>query len=176
VAGVIEFLSMAAERTFGYERSDAVGKELAELIIPPALRQRHREGLRRLAEGGSSEILGKRLELTGMRADGTQFPVELTVTGVELPGRQAMFTGFVRDITDRKRAEEASRRLGDIVESSDDSIISTSLDGTILSWNPGGRAPVWVQGRGDRRAKRLAPDAARPARRASRNLAPAGPR
>ena len=137
VAGVIEFLSMAAERTFGYERSDAVGKELAELIIPPALRQRHREGLRRLAEGGSSEILGKRLELTGMRADGTQFPVELTVTGVELPGRQAMFTGFVRDITDRKRAEEASRRLGDIVESSDDSIISTSLDGTILSWNPG---------------------------------------
>src|SRR6266508_2772323 len=59
---------------------------------------------------------------TGMLADGSEFPVEFTVTGVELPGRRAMFTGFVRDITDRKRAEEASRRLGDIVESSDDSI------------------------------------------------------
>ena len=79
-----------------------------------------------------------------MRADGSEFPVEFTVTGVELPGRRAMFTGFVRDITDRKRAEEASRRLGDIVESSDDSIISTSLEGTILSWNPVGRTPVWL--------------------------------
>ncbi|HEY3211005.1 MAG TPA: EAL domain-containing protein [Actinomycetota bacterium] len=133
---VIEF-NTAAERTFGYERREAVGKELAELIIPPSLRQRHREGLRRLADGGHSEILGKRLELTGMRADGSEFPVELTVVGVELPGRPLMFTGFVRDITDRRLAEEASRRLGDIVESSDDSIISTSLDGTILSWNPG---------------------------------------
>jgi diguanylate cyclase (GGDEF)-like protein/PAS domain S-box-containing protein len=133
---VIEF-NTAAERTFGYERSDVVGKELADLIIPPSLRARHREGLQRLADGGHSEILGKRLELTGMRVDGSEFPVELTVTGVELPGRPPMFTGFIRDITDRRRADEASRRLGDIVESSDDSIISTSLDGTILSWNPG---------------------------------------
>jgi diguanylate cyclase (GGDEF)-like protein/PAS domain S-box-containing protein len=133
---VIEF-NTAAERTFGYERNDAIGRELAELIIPPSLRARHREGLKRLAEGGHSEILGKRLELTGMRADGSEFPVELTVTGVELPGRPLMFTGFVRDITDRRHAEEASRRWGDIVESTDDSIISTSLDGTILSWNPG---------------------------------------
>ncbi|HEV8421212.1 MAG TPA: EAL domain-containing protein [Actinomycetota bacterium] len=133
---VLEF-NTAAESTFGYERSEAIGKELADLIIPPSLRARHREGLRRLAEGGRSEILGKRLELTGMRADGSEFPVELTVTGVELPGRPPMFTGFVRDITDRRHAEEASRRLGDIVESTDDSIISTSLDGTILSWNPG---------------------------------------
>src|SRR6266545_3522441 len=83
---VVEF-NTAAERTFGYERRDAVGKELAELIIPPALQQRHREGLRRLQDGGTSEILGKRLELSGMRADGSEFPVELTVTGVELPGR-----------------------------------------------------------------------------------------
>jgi diguanylate cyclase (GGDEF)-like protein/PAS domain S-box-containing protein len=134
---IMEF-NTAAERTFGYERNDAIGQELAELIIPPSLRERHREGLRRLAEGGGqSSILGKRLELTGMRADGSEFPVEITVTGVELPGRPAMFTGFVRDITERKRAEEANRRLGDIVESSDDSIISCSIDGTILSWNTG---------------------------------------
>jgi diguanylate cyclase (GGDEF)-like protein/PAS domain S-box-containing protein len=133
---IIEF-NTAAERTFGYERSDVVGKELADVIIPPSMRARHREGLKRLQAGGQSEILGKRLELTGMRADGSEFPVELTVTGVELPGRPPMFTGFIRDITDRRQAEEASRRLGDIVDSTDDSIISMSLDGTILSWNPG---------------------------------------
>jgi diguanylate cyclase (GGDEF)-like protein/PAS domain S-box-containing protein len=133
---IIEF-NTAAERTFGYERSGVVGKELADVIIPPSMRARHREGLKRLRAGGQSEILGKRLELTGMRADGSEFPVELTVTGVELPGRPPMFTGFVRDITDRRQAEEASRRLGDIVDSTDDSIISMSLDGTILSWNPG---------------------------------------
>lgn len=133
---IVEF-NPAAERTFGYERSDAVGKELVELIIPPSMRQRHREGLKRLAETGETEILGKRLELTGMRSDGSEFPVELTVIAVEVPGRPALFTGFIRDITDRRRAEEARRRLADIVESSDDSIVSTSLDGTILSWNPG---------------------------------------
>jgi diguanylate cyclase (GGDEF)-like protein/PAS domain S-box-containing protein len=133
---VIEF-NTAAERTFGYERSEAIGKELADLIIPPSMRARHRQGLRRLKETGQSAILGKRLELTGMRADGSEFPVELTVTGVELPGRPPMFTGFVRDITDRRQAEEASRRLGDIVESSDDSIMSMALDGTIRSWNRG---------------------------------------
>ena len=133
---VVEF-NPAAERAFGYERSDAVGRELAELIIPPSLRERHREGLRRVAESGETEILGKRLELTGMRADSTEFPVELTVTRVDLPGRRPMFTGFIRDITDRSGAEEARRRLAEIVESSDDSIVSISLDGTILSWNPG---------------------------------------
>jgi diguanylate cyclase (GGDEF)-like protein/PAS domain S-box-containing protein len=133
---ILEF-NTAAEQMFGYERNDVIGKELAELIIPPVLRDRHRAALRRLANSGHSEILGKRLEFSGMRADGSEFPVELTVTGVELPGRPPMFTGFVRDITDRRRAEEAGRRLGEIVESSDDSIISASLDGTILSWNPG---------------------------------------
>jgi diguanylate cyclase (GGDEF)-like protein/PAS domain S-box-containing protein len=102
---IMEF-NTAAERTFGYQRNEVIGVELAEIIIPPSLRERHREGLRRLAEGGKSEILGKRLELSAMRADGSEFPVELTVTGVELPGRPPMYTGFVRDITDRRRAEE----------------------------------------------------------------------
>jgi PAS domain S-box-containing protein len=116
---VVEF-NPAAERTFGYRRVQAIGREMAELIIPPALRARHRDGFSRLLTTGQPRIVDRRLELTGMRADGSEFPVELTVTRIDLPG-PPMFTGYVRDISDRKRAEaelRASRRR--IVEAADD--------------------------------------------------------
>ena len=102
--GIVEEFSPAAERTFGYARQDAVGRELAELIIPPSLRQGHREGLARHLATGEAPILGKRIELMAMRSDGSQFPVELAITKVHLSGTD-LFTGYVRDITDRKRAE-----------------------------------------------------------------------
>ena len=106
---VVEF-NPAAERTFGYTREQAVGGNMASLIIPPHLRDRHRRGLQRLLEGGEGPILDKRIEMTGMRADGSLFPVELTVT--RIPGEEPpMFTGFIRDITERQRNEEALRFL-----------------------------------------------------------------
>ncbi|MEX2406477.1 MAG: PAS domain S-box protein [Actinomycetota bacterium] len=108
---VVELNSAAAEM-FGHDRADAVGRELAELVIPPGLRAQHREALRRYNATGESNILGRRLELTGMRADGTEFPVELTVTRVQLPDpHPALFTGYIRDITPRRRAEELQTRL-----------------------------------------------------------------
>jgi len=108
---VIELNSAAAEM-FGHDRADAVGRELAELVIPPRLRSQHRKSLRRYNETGESSILGRRLELMGMRADGTEFPVELTVTRVRLPDpHPALFTGYIRDITPRRRAEELQARL-----------------------------------------------------------------
>jgi PAS domain S-box-containing protein len=108
---VIELNSAAAEM-FGHDRADAVGRELAELIIPTGLRGQHREALRRYNRTGESSILGRRLELTGMRADGTEFPVELTVTRVQLPDpHAALFTGYIRDITPQRRAEELQARL-----------------------------------------------------------------
>jgi PAS domain S-box-containing protein len=116
---VVEF-NPAAERTFGYRRVEAIGSEMAELIIPPALRARHRAGFSRLLATGEPRLVDRRLELTGMRADGSEFPVELTITRIDLPG-PPMFTGYVRDISDRKRAEaelRASRRR--IVEAADD--------------------------------------------------------
>src|SRR5437660_7014378 len=73
--------SGAAERTFGRSRSDVLGRDLAELIIPPALRSAHRHGLRRVQDTGpSGQLLGQRVELTAMRADGSTFPVELSVS------------------------------------------------------------------------------------------------
>src|SRR5436309_3481812 len=108
-AGRVTEFNPAAERTFGYPRSEALGHELAELIIPPALRARHREGLARHLATGEARVLGRRVELTGMRRDGTEFPVEVAITRV--PGKgPVMFTGFMRDLSEWRQAEEALRR------------------------------------------------------------------
>jgi PAS domain S-box-containing protein len=116
---VLEF-NPAAERTFGYSAAEAVGRELAELIVPPELRQRHRHGLARYLETKVPAVLDRRLELTGMRSDGSTFPVELTITRIDLPD-QAGFAGYVRDITDRKEAEaELRASRARIVEAGDD--------------------------------------------------------
>jgi PAS domain S-box-containing protein len=100
---VLEF-NPAAERMFGHSREEALGREMAALIVPPDLRERHRRGLARVAAGGEARVLGERLELSGMRADGTIFPVELTITRIPLDG-PPVFTGYVRDITERRQAE-----------------------------------------------------------------------
>lgn len=121
---IIEF-NPAAERTFGYSREEAVGKELASLIIPPDLREQHRKGVARLLKTGQSTLLGKRVELRAMRSNGEQFPVELTITrsgSAETP----LFTGFVRDLTDQKRAEAqltASRQQLEALVSDIDGIV-----------------------------------------------------
>jgi PAS domain S-box-containing protein len=110
----------AAEETFGYSAAEAVGHEMAELIVPPSLRARHRSGFARYVQTGEGTILGRRIEITGMRADGAEFPVELAITRINLPG-PPMFTGFLRDITERKQSEaelRASRTR--IVEAADE--------------------------------------------------------
>jgi PAS domain S-box-containing protein len=107
--GMITDFNPAAERTFGYRRAEVLGRELAETIIPPSLRDSHRRGLARYLATGEGPVLNKRIELQGMRADGTEFPVELAIIPVRL-GEQSMFTGYLRDITERKEAEKALRQ------------------------------------------------------------------
>jgi PAS domain S-box-containing protein len=108
---VVEF-NAAAERTFGYARTEVIGREMAALIMPERLREAHRRGLARYLATGEGPALGKRLEMTAMRADGTEFPVELAITRIPLDG-PPLFTGYVRDITARKRAEETQRFLAE---------------------------------------------------------------
>ena len=98
----------AAEATFGYQASEVIGRDMADLIIPPSIRAAHRRGLARFLETQQVAVLDRRLELIGMRRDGGEFPVELTITRIALPGPPT-FTGYLRDITDRVRAVDELR-------------------------------------------------------------------
>jgi len=101
---VLEF-NPAAEKMFGWIESEVAGKEMAEWIIPERFRDRHREGMARYLLTGHGSILNRRLEMTALRSDGSEFPVELTITQISGEG-SPVFCGFVRDITDRRRSEE----------------------------------------------------------------------
>jgi len=94
----------AAERIFGYTREEALGEEMAQVIIPPHLRERHRVGLARAVASGQDTIVGKRIEITAIRKSGEEFPVELAITRIQTGG-PPIFTGHIRDITERKRTE-----------------------------------------------------------------------
>jgi PAS domain S-box-containing protein len=101
---ILEF-NPAAEKVFGYSRAEALGREMAQVIIPPSLRERHRQGMMHYLATGEARVMGKRIEITAIRSDGSEFPVELAITrvGTETP---PTFTGFIRDISERKQSEE----------------------------------------------------------------------
>jgi PAS domain S-box-containing protein/diguanylate cyclase (GGDEF)-like protein len=109
--GVILEFNPAAERMFGYTRKRALGSELAELVIPPSLRPAHREGLARAVATSQGTILDERLEAVAMREGGGEFPIELTIT--RMHGEPPRFAGFVRDISERVRAERQLVELGE---------------------------------------------------------------
>ncbi|WP_447977957.1 response regulator [Candidatus Nitrospira bockiana] len=107
--GCIIAWNHGAEIMFGYREEDVVGKPLT-LLMPERYRERHAQGLKRLAATGESRIIGKTLELAGLRCDGSEFPLELSLATWKT-GQGTFYTGIIRDITDRKRAEEALRAL-----------------------------------------------------------------
>jgi len=108
--GRVVEVNPATERAFGYAASEMVGRDLAELIIPPELREPHRHGLERYVTTGQGRMVGHPVELPAMRADGSEFPVEIAITRPQLAG-PPVFTGYLRDVTERKRGEEALRSL-----------------------------------------------------------------
>jgi PAS domain S-box-containing protein len=96
----------AAEKTFGYSRSEALGQFLSTLIIPEYLRDAHARGIAHYLKTGEGPALFKRIEVPALRRDGGEFAAELTALPIDLPGR-SLFTAFVRDISERKQAEAA---------------------------------------------------------------------
>ena len=133
---IIEF-NPAAEKTFGYRRDAAIGQILSDLIIPPAFRERHREGLKHYLSTGQARLFGKRVQLTGMRSDNSEFPVELALTRFGSKERP-MFTGFIRDITEQKHAEEQLREQADIINRAHDAIVVRDWETKrITFWNAG---------------------------------------
>jgi PAS domain S-box-containing protein len=107
--GMVTEFNGAAERMFGYRREDAIGRELAALIIPPSLREGHARGLERHLVTGQGPFIDRRVETTAVRSDGIEFPVEVSITRV--PTEPPLFTGFVRDVTERRRFEHERQAL-----------------------------------------------------------------
>ena len=138
---VIEWNPVAAS-IFGISREDALNKEMAELIIPPAFRDHHRIGLGRYLDTGEGPLLNKRIEIVGLGADGTEIPIELTITPIKQRGRGPLFTAFIRDIREKKRYEQEQDRLTRynqlLLESTAEGIYGLDLDGHCTFINQAG--------------------------------------
>lgn len=108
----------AAEAMFGLARSEVIGRSITSVVTPRSLRGRHNAGFRRYIETGEAHILGRRVNTEGQRADGTSFPIELTVTEVKAQGRR-LFAAYVRDLTALRAAEETLERQRDALYQSE---------------------------------------------------------
>ncbi len=151
--GVITDWSPQADAIFGWTREEVLGRSLAETIIPHKYREAHRRGLNHCLATGQSPVLNKRIELIALHRDGHEFPVELSITPIRT-GDIQVFSAFVRDVTDRKRAEQAlaaqaeemirseqalraqTRMFRSVLDSMDEGLITTDEHGQFLLWNP----------------------------------------
>ncbi len=106
--GKISEFNPAAVRMFGYTRDEAIGRSLADTIIPPSYRDAHHRGMARYLVTGEQSVLGRRIEVSAIRKDGSEFPCELAITRLPLAGPPS-FAGYIRDLTERRRAETAMR-------------------------------------------------------------------
>ncbi len=128
---ILEF-NPAAEGIFGCSSDSVVGRALAHVIIPPRFREQHRRGLVHYLASGEGSILGQRMEVVGIRADGTEFPLELNIA--RMPGGgPPMFTGFLRDITESKQAGLALRESQERYQA-----LAESLPHLVWTSNPEG--------------------------------------
>lgn len=125
-----------AQRMFGWEAHEVIGKDLAEVTMPPRIQELYREGKRRFLEEDDWRMIGRRFESRAISREGREFPIEIAISAV----REAdhwIFHVFGHDITERKAAQEERSRLVSIVESTGDAILSFTLGGRITSWNRG---------------------------------------
>ena len=110
VTGRIADWNTQAEKTFGWSREQVIGVPLTETIIPARHREAHKHGLGVFLETGEGPIVNRRVEISAMHRDGHEFPVELSISPIRLGGAW-IFSSFIRDLTDRKEAENRIRRL-----------------------------------------------------------------
>lgn len=106
--GTVAGWNAIAEATFGWSKDEAIGRQLSELIIPHRYREAHQSGLDRFLATGAGPLIDRRVEISGLRSSGEEFPVELSITSTAIFGER-VFLGFLRDISQRKAAERALR-------------------------------------------------------------------
>lgn len=102
---IVDF-NPAAERIFGYTQQEVTGRELSQFIVPAEYREAHRKGMERYMSTGEAHVLNKRIEMTAMRSDGSEFPAELAITAIGTR-EDPLFTAYIRDITESKRIRQA---------------------------------------------------------------------
>ncbi len=121
IYGLVMYWNPQAEKIFGFSRAEAMGKLLSDLIIPPSVREAHNHKLKHFLKTGESSLLSKRIEVTAMRANGSEFPIELVIAPIR-NGDVLFFNAFIRDITSRKQAEHELTRLGRVLDESSNEI------------------------------------------------------
>jgi len=115
--GLITDWNAQAETTFGWSRSEAIGQTLSQMIIPHRYREAHRQGLRLFLATGEGPVLNKRIEIAALHRDGTEFPIELAIAAIRW-GERRLFSAFVRDVTEQKRAQqELARKVEELARS-----------------------------------------------------------
>jgi len=133
----IESFSAAAEKIFGYEENEVIGKNV-QILMPESISSQHSSYLERYKATGEKHIIGTNREVLGKRKDGTTFPMELAISEVRI-GTRLLFSAVIRDLTSKKEAQASQNRLLSIIESSPDFIATFDLDGYIIFMNSAGR-------------------------------------
>lgn len=136
--GKITEFNPAAEKTFGYTSAEMLGQRLVHKIIPASQREAHERGMKHYLETGEGPVLGKRIEVQALRADGTEFTAELAITRMPIEG-MPVFTAHLRDVTARKQAEQAllqnEQRFRLAVRATNDAIWDWDLQTNAVWWN-----------------------------------------
>ena len=151
-AGVITDWSAQAERMFGWTRAEAMGQRMSDTIIPPRYRDAHNRGLKKFLATGDGPVLNRRIEVTALTRDGREFPIELAISPVRM-GEEWSFSAFIRDLTERKAAEEALRqgeqRYRELFEDIPVGLYRSTPEGGLIDANP---AMVFMLGFADRKS------------------------
>lgn len=135
-AGRVTMWNPAAERIFGRSRSEMLGQDIHEAIAPARSLDAFRRGFAAFARYGIGPFVGRSIELAALRPDGSEFPVEISVSPVKVRGRWHAI-GIVRDITERKRGDTVRDALAAIVRSTTDAVVGNTTEGLVTSWNAG---------------------------------------